>query len=200
MSPRPDVSKTRKRQILEAALRVFSKRGFHKAPMDEIAEEAHLSKGALYWYFKSKDAIMQALADEMFRPVMRDTLRIVADHTLPVPERLRLLARAAANNLDTFRNAMPIIHEFYALATRPGPLRTVFQGYYRRYKEAMSTLIAEGITRGELRPIDPDLAAILPIVQFEGLLLLWVISPQDFDLPTYWEPMAEHFIQSLLPD
>jgi AcrR family transcriptional regulator len=56
MSPRPDVSEERKSQILEAAIDVFARLGFHQSQMD-----AGLSKGALYLYYKSKDAIIAAL-------------------------------------------------------------------------------------------------------------------------------------------
>ena len=197
MSPRPDVSAQRKTQILEAALRVFARRGFHKARMDDIAAEAHLSKGALYWYFRSKDAILQALLDKMFSVIMSDMLRLAARHEDPVPERLRQIARSAEEGLKLFAAAMPIMHEFYALATRPGPIRAAMQGYYRRYKAALKDLLAEGIHRGELRPHDAEMMAVAFIVQFEGLLLLWVVSPNDFDLRAHWQPMAEFFIQSL---
>ncbi len=200
MSPRPDVSAERKNQILDAALRVFARRGFYKARMDDIAEEAHLSKGTLYWYFRGKDAILQALVDKVFRLVMRDMLRAAADHDRPVPERLRQVARSAEESVGFFEAAMPFMHEIYALATRPGPVRTAMQGYYRRYKAVLADLLAEGMARGELRPHDPAMTAVAFIVQFEGLLLLWVISPEDFDLHAHWQPMAEFFIQSLLPE
>ena len=197
MPPRPDVSEERKSRILDAALRVFARRGFHKARMDDIAEEANLSKGALYWYFRSKDAILQALVDKLFALVMGDMLRIVAQHETPVPERLRQIARSAERNVHFSESATPIMHEIYALATRPGPVRTALQGYYRRYKAVLVELLSEGVARGELRPHDADLMATSFIVQFEGLLLLWVISPEDFDLHAHWQPMAEFFIQNL---
>ena len=55
MPPRPEVSKERTKQILDAAVKVFSRSGFQQASMDDIVAESGLSKGALYWYFKSKD-------------------------------------------------------------------------------------------------------------------------------------------------
>ena len=59
MSPKPDVSEERKEQIATAATKIFSEQGFDKARMDDIASEAKLSKGTLYLYFKSKDAIIK---------------------------------------------------------------------------------------------------------------------------------------------
>jgi AcrR family transcriptional regulator len=61
MSPRPDVSEERRNQILEAAMAVFARQGFEQARMDDIAQQVGLSKGTLYLYFKSKDAIISAI-------------------------------------------------------------------------------------------------------------------------------------------
>ena len=51
-------------RLLEAAARVFAERGFERASVDDIAAEAGLSKGTLYWNFKSKDELFRALMDE----------------------------------------------------------------------------------------------------------------------------------------
>ena len=48
-------------QILEAALRCFSQKGYHEATMDDLAREAGLSKGSLYWHFKSKAEVFAGL-------------------------------------------------------------------------------------------------------------------------------------------
>lgn len=66
MSPRPDVSEERKNQILEAAVAVFARLGFQQTRMDDIAQQAGLSKGALYLYYRSKDAIIAALLKYFF--------------------------------------------------------------------------------------------------------------------------------------
>jgi AcrR family transcriptional regulator len=55
MSARPDVSAERKKQILETAMLVFSRKGLHQAHMDDIVKQSGLSIGTIYWYFSSKD-------------------------------------------------------------------------------------------------------------------------------------------------
>ena len=65
MSPRPDVSKERKQQILDAAEDVFTRKGLDNARMDDIAKRTGLSKGSLYWYFKSKDDLIIAILDRV---------------------------------------------------------------------------------------------------------------------------------------
>ena len=197
MAPRPDVSDQRKQQILDAAMRVFARKGFHSARMDDIAQEADLSKGALYWYFRSKDAIIEALVDKMFQWELRTLEQLAADTSRPVPERLRELARGILKSLDFWGQAVPLLYEFYALATRPGPVRDALQRYYERYRATLTQMIAEGVRRRELQPADADLSAVTMIAQFEGLMLLWVIAPATFDFRTHWLPMADRLVQSL---
>ena len=68
---RPDVSEVRKEQILQAAARVFVRKGLDAARMEDIAQEAGLSIGGVYWYFKGKEAVVQALLEEMFDADLR---------------------------------------------------------------------------------------------------------------------------------
>ena len=58
MARTPKIVEDRKEQIIDAAMAVFARLGFHEARMDDIAQEAGLSKAALYLYYKSKDAII----------------------------------------------------------------------------------------------------------------------------------------------
>src|SRR5438270_12857050 len=65
-------------ELLAAALRVFARRGYREAGVDEIAAEAGYSKGALYWHFSSKDALLVALIDERIDAPMRDRVALLA--------------------------------------------------------------------------------------------------------------------------
>lgn len=70
MSPRPDVSEEGRNQIPEAAITVFAQQGFDEARMDDVAQEAGLSKGALYLGYTSMDATIAAIMQLLFPRVM----------------------------------------------------------------------------------------------------------------------------------
>ena len=67
------ISSERRRLLLDAAVRVFARRGFHAARVGEIAEEAGVAHGLLYHYFSSKDEVL----DTIFRQTWSDLLAAV---------------------------------------------------------------------------------------------------------------------------
>lgn len=124
MSPRPDVSEERKSQILEAAIEVFARLGFHQSRMDDIAGQAGLSKGALYLYYKSKDAIIAALLKYVFTQEFNRLREVVeADQEEPIAEQLLLLTCQFASVMKWMTRLMPIAFGVYALAGRDKEVR-----------------------------------------------------------------------------
>lgn len=83
----------RRKAILKAARKIFFERGLHAASMDEIAELAELSKGALYLYFKSKEDLYVSLLEEGLA-ILRRMFEEVAARPLPPDEALREIGLA----------------------------------------------------------------------------------------------------------
>ena len=143
MTPRPDVSAERTEQIVEAAIAVFSRLGFHKARMDDIAREAGVSKGTLYWYFESKDAITKALLQYLFDQEVQEVTTVLAAEG-SVSERLLALTQQLAGRLEQREKLIPIIHEFYATATRDPTVQYTLAGYNQAYRELLARAHSAG--------------------------------------------------------
>lgn len=198
MSPKPDVSEERKNQILDAAMNIFARMGFHAARMDDVAEEAGLSKGALYWYFKSKDAIISAILERLFRLALKDLLKLQANEEGSVREGLIAYTRQAIGYMDRLKMLMPMMYEFYALAARQRRMQSFIKEYYGQYVETMANLIQRGIDRGEFKPTNPQEAAITLIAIYEGLVLLWVFTPQLIQIDQQAQASVRLFLEGLL--
>jgi AcrR family transcriptional regulator len=181
MSPKPDVSETRKRQILEAAMKVFSRQGFHEARMDDIVQEAGLSKGALYWYFKSKDEVIMAILDGLFERELSG-LKDLQDQEGPASDLLREFMQLTIRELKQMTRLLPIAYEFYALAFRNRTVREATKRYLQTYINLLTPLIQRGIDQGAFRPVNPGETAIAIGAMIEGALLLWVFDPERVDL------------------
>jgi len=109
-------------ELLTAALRVFARRGYREAGVDEIAAEAGYSKGALYWHFSGKEALLTALLEERIDAPMRDNVALLASAP---PERDMSVeaTRAFAEQLGEQREAVLLEREYWSLAIRDPELR-----------------------------------------------------------------------------
>jgi AcrR family transcriptional regulator len=179
--PRPDVSEERRTQILQAAMQVFAERGFHRARMDDIAHASGLSKGALYLYYKSKDAIIAALMRSLFTIELRGT-RALLDAPDPVAERLIAITRMFTSELERMSVALPVLLEFYAVAARQRAVRQFLSEMFAEYQDILRAFVQQGIDRGELRPADPGDVAVTLIALYEGLAVIWVMAPHALHL------------------
>ncbi len=180
MPPRPDVSEERRNQILDTAEDVFAKRGFDEAKMDDIAQRSGLSKGAVYWYFKKKDDIIGALLERVFRRNIV-ALRRIATEPTTVKERLLHCAEQTSRDFQALSRLMPVALEFYAVALRQRSVRKHLASMYDELLSIFIPLMDEGMRNGELAATDARRAATLMIAIYEGLGLIWTISPKLVD-------------------
>lgn len=181
MAPRPDVSEKRRTEIVEAAARVFSHKGFNGARMDDIVLETGLSKGLLYWYFKSKDAIILALLERLLRPELK-RVEVLAEAAGPARTRLIGFAESIVMDIQRMERLMPITFEFYSLAFRNRVMKEAFQEFFRTFIEGIQKVIDQGIEGGEFRRVDSRKIALALMAAFEGNILLWVFDRTLADL------------------
>ena len=184
MSPRPDVSEERKNQILDAAGKVFARLGFQKTRMDDIVEESGLSKGALYWYYKSKDDLIFAIFDRMFAREF-EYLRQIQHAEGSASERIWQFVDRAIEDVNQMMRLMPIAYEFMALAFRSKFVQEAFKRYFHGYLDSLVPIIEQGIDAGEFRPVDAHEVALASGAIVEGTILLWVYDKSAVDVPKH---------------
>ena len=140
MSPRPDVSEERKTQILAAATKVFTERGFADARMDDIVTEAGLSKGALYWYFDSKDAIIISILDQIF-DYETGHVRELLKRENSAKLKLEVFIETMVKDLEKMKPLMPIFFDFWSLSLRKKTINQAIKKYYQRFLDMIEPII-----------------------------------------------------------
>jgi AcrR family transcriptional regulator len=171
--PKPDVSTERKAQILAAASNIFLKKGFDAARMEEIAASAGLSIGGVYWYYKSKEEVILDLMDTITNTDL-DDLHALLDAPGPVVERLKGYVRAS---IPPTEKLSPLFYDFYSLGGRDPRVRARLQEYFHAYRQVIATLLAQGVARGEFRPLDVERLATLFAALYEGMLEMAMLDP-----------------------
>jgi TetR/AcrR family fatty acid metabolism transcriptional regulator len=197
VAPRSDVSEERRGQILEAAISVFSRMGFHRARMEDVARESGLAKGTLYLYYRSKDALIGALLERIFAWGRRDLeAALVAEG--PAGERLLELGRRMSGEVKRLSVLLPVWFEFYAVAARNEAVKPFVKRYFEQYREALESVVREGIESGEFRQVDAAEAAVAIISLFEGVTLLWAFDPDVVPLGEQMEASTRLLIEGLI--
>ena len=183
MSPRPNVREERKDQILEAATKVFTQRGFADARMDDIVAESGLSKGALYWYFDSKDAIIVGILDRVFNWEAAHLQEILKSED-SAQKKLEAFVEASLQDIVRMKPLMPIFFDFWTLSIRNKTINKAIKRYYQHFINIVEPMIKLGIDQGEFRPIDVRETALALGALFEGTILFYAYFADVLDLET----------------
>ena len=197
MSPRPDVSEERKDQILEAATKVFIQRGFADARMDDIVAESGLSKGALYWYFDSKDAIIIGILDRIFE-WESSYVQDILEGEDSARKKLEVFVEATSKDLDKMKPLMPIFFDFWSLSVRKKTINQAIKRYYQSFLDLIEPIVEQGIKQCEFHPVDARETAIAFGAIFEGSILLYAYFPDTVDLKKQFRTNLDLLLEGLI--
>jgi AcrR family transcriptional regulator len=187
------VPHVRTQQIVEAALRVFTRKGVHQSSVDDIVAEAGVSKGLLYLYFKGKEALIEAVMKRLFAPDFQIAQRLLNDNET-VAVRLREYVRSFACDVGRYRTLLPLFHECYSMLGRNRRMRELVADYYARQENFFRKMVLQGIVSGELRVCDAETVAVSLLALQEGLIMRWMMQPETTD----WSAQAEESLNLLL--
>jgi AcrR family transcriptional regulator len=171
---------TRRQQILAAAAAVIARQGYHGARMDDVVAEAGLSKGAIYWHFRSKDEIAVALVGYLFD---QEFWAIPpAPDEVPIRDRFLALVDKMADHATANPEFGTLAFELYSLARRLPQLAELLEQNFHRTIADAAALLDEGVRRGELAKIDTRVAAETLVATIDGIIAHWTLAPPKSDL------------------
>jgi len=186
-------------RILTAALEVFSRKGYASASMDDIVGRSGLSKGALYWYFESKEELFLALQDRQLASSLA-RLKARSGPTVSAMAKLEGAAEVAFESLiGKDREASEMNMEFNLAAMRMRPVQRRQDTRYRTVHSFILEYVKEGIQSGEFRSdLDPDKVATVLVGVIDGLSLHWATTSLDFDWDSIRKTLTRVVSEGLL--
>jgi AcrR family transcriptional regulator len=183
------VAEFRSSEILGAARRVFARKGFAGASVDDVAEAAGLAKGTVYSYFPSKRDLYLAALHQGIAELIEETKRNV-DAARTTSEKIRAFIAARIRYAETDRDFVAIYHAEFG-PVHPASLKKEFKQLYQEQMLVLQAVIEEGGARGELRRISAEDAAFLVCEatrSFNGRRLLgWSRASADEDIDFLFE-------------
>ena len=172
LGERSTVAEEKRRIILDAAVRVFARKGFHTSRVGDIAEEAGVAHGLLYHYFSSKDEVLETIFRENWA-ILLERIDAVEQSDEPAREQLR---HVAAIVLRTWRHQPDVVRVLVREIARTPELPQKI-GEFVKPIQAIERIIERGRQAGEFRAdLDPRMAATVFYGGIDEVLTGWVLG------------------------
>jgi AcrR family transcriptional regulator len=162
--------RTRQR-ILDAALSVFARKGFHDTRMDDIVEKAESSKGAVYFHFPGKEKLFLALIDEFAHILEKRLMESIAAE----PRGIRRVEAALQAGLSVFGEYSELAKIFLVQAVGLGQtFETKRLEILNRFAGLIQQYLDEAITDGNISPMDTQIVAYAWVGAINELVMRWI--------------------------
>jgi TetR/AcrR family transcriptional regulator, fatty acid metabolism regulator protein len=182
--PTPGNTVDKRRVILDAAIRVFAREGFHRCRVSDIAKEANVAYGLVYHYFRSKDQVLDTLFTERWT-LLLEAIAAADRQDLPIREKLHAVASFI---IDSYQHEPDVMKVIIVEVTRAAntfgrahlaEIRQAYEGIGGIFRKAQE----EGAFRTD---ISPEFATLCFYGAVEQLLTAWIFesltaTPEEFE-------------------
>lgn len=191
----------KKDRILQAAVRLFARRGIADTKMEDVAKAAGIAKGTIYEYFKSRDELLH-LSFNYLLVLMNTLVRKRMSETEDPREKIKagFLAYLDVRSLQN-EDFVEILPDLWSYGLRQkesdGGLEFDLRWIYHQYRERFSEALKQGIIIGRFREIDTAAMASAIIAAGDGFYLQWMADRQNFNLEKTSEDFIDTFIEGI---
>lgn len=196
MGKREQNKERKRRDILDAAVRVFAREGFYPARISDIAAEANVGHGTVYLYFESKEMLLLAIYDELMGEAFSDARRAAETDSDPV-EKLRCFLVAQSDLVQKHRELAELV-----LLEAPHTSKFLHSAGVERIHEQVTyieSLLKEGVHRGVFRPeLDASAVATGLLTAVLGVLTRWLLEKSPLSPRSTVESVLEAFLYGVL--
>ena len=184
---------TRER-IVEAAIRLFTEKGFESTTVDEIATHADVAKGTFFNYFPRKEAVLDALGEQMVQAMGEVTRGLLAQPGT-APEKIhRFVTEITGRHVANRELSRVFVQRM--LSNFHDPIHSTAG----RMRELLRSLIEQGQAAGEIRAVDPGRASSVIQGAAIGTLFAWFcFEPGTFDLEAELQERISIILDGLTP-
>ncbi|MGD9085376.1 MAG: TetR/AcrR family transcriptional regulator, partial [Desulfobacterales bacterium] len=182
-------------QILEAAVKVFARQGFHQSTVAQIAKEAGVADGTIYLYFKNKDDILVQFFRFRTKQVF-ESFREAVDGAEASTDKLRNLVRRHLAEFQRDRDGAVV----YQVETHQNSrlAEAQIREMSKMYRDLISEIIEQGQQEGAIRKdLYVGLVKRFIIGAVDEVINTWLHAEEDYDLVSMADPLVELFIKGI---
>lgn len=179
--------KSTRERILDAALNIFSNKGYHDTKLDEIVEESHTSKGSIYFHFPNKEKLFIALVDQFADLIERRTKEAIEEEAEGIA-RVKVALESVLNTFGKYRRPAKI------LLVQAVGLGSVFEKkrleVNQRFADLIKTYLDEAVNMGDIPPVDTEVISHAWMGAIYNIVIQWVYTG---------DPKPDRILQTMVP-
>ena len=187
--------------LLDAAETVFTRKGVAASTLNDIAVEAGMTRGAIYWHFKDKGELVRAMCERATLPMeamVNEVMAVAGDDPLGSVRRLTV---HALTQIAESKRQHTVFDILFHKCEKTGEMAEVFERELESRNECHSQiegLLKQAVKRGQL-PVDTDTHLAMQALHsyLIGLMHEWLLAPESYDLAKQAEPLVDVLLAGL---
>jgi len=195
MSKRKNTEKYYK--IIDAATKIFAKKGFHQARISEIAREAQIADGTIYIYFENKDDILISLFEEQMNAVLDNMVEKISEQNNPI-KKLEKFALTHLQLIEQNKNLAEIIQVEIRQSSKF--MKEYKNEKFTQYLDLVGKIIQEGQENGIFKKeVIPGVAKRAFFGALDEMSRFWVLSSRKrYDIKTAAKQISGYFLYGMM--
>ena len=186
----------RKEQIMDAALKTIVQKGFEKSRMDDIVTLSNLSKGAIYWYYKSKkDVYLDLINYWVLRYSAVINHLIEEDHS--AADQLKSLFHYFTKQFENDPSLYKALVEFWTLAGRDKDFQKKLNKVYSNFLVLLEDIISRGVETGEFKNLNVQITALSIMVNIEGIIWFTLFETNGISAREYIDTITDFILSGI---
>ena len=187
----------RKEQIMDAALKVIISKGYENSRMDDIVDLSSMSKGAIYWYYKSKKEVYLNLVNYWVIKYSTVINHIVEEDD-SAADQLKDVFDYFILQYEQDPSAFKALVEFWSLAGRDEDFHKKVDRVYTKFLEFLERIINRGVKSGEFKNLDVRITALSIMVNIEGIIWFTLFDAHGLSAREYIKTITNFILSGLI--
>jgi len=186
----------RQAQIINSALAIALEKGFENSRMDDIVDHSKLSKGTIYYYYKSKKDLYLSLVDFWFIEYSTGILSTL-DKKESASDQLIALFTYFIYQYKKSPSTFELMIEFWRMSRLDNDFNYKLQKIYTQFLDYIAEIILTGIDNEEFKDVDPKITALSILINIEGIKWFSIFENSNVEAHEYIETITKFILKGL---
>ena len=187
----------KKEQIMDAALKIIISKGYENSRMDDIVDLSSMSKGAIYWYYKSKKEVYLNLVNYWVIKYSTVINHIIEEDD-SAADQLKDVFDYFILQYEQDPSAFKALVEFWSLAGRDKDFQKKLDKVYSKFLEFLERIINKGVKSGEFKNLDVRITALSIMVNIEGIIWFTLFDAHGLSAREYINTITNFILSGLI--